>query len=121
MRGPSRGSVRCWVTTAPTLERIQGTREPIAMSEVVVAMPSWPVRSHRPMIEKVMILRCIDAGLPRAICNSVIWNCDSRYHWVLLGFVGVTSAAVAIVATRSDYETTNPRSFVATNDDVRTS
>jgi hypothetical protein len=32
------------------------------MSEVVVAMPSWPVRPHRPMIEKVMILRCIYVG-----------------------------------------------------------
>src|SRR5215831_15361147 len=53
-RGPSRGSVRCWVNTAPTPALAYGQRLPTPMLEVVTAAPIIPVRRHIPTSEKVI-------------------------------------------------------------------
>src|SRR5262245_39523666 len=53
-RGPSCGSVRCWVKTAPTPARAKGQRLPTPILEVVTAAPSIPVRRHMPTRENVM-------------------------------------------------------------------
>jgi hypothetical protein len=53
-RGPSRGSVRCWVSTAPTPAAQYATRAPTAIEDVETAAPIWPVRGQRPMSEKVI-------------------------------------------------------------------
>src|SRR5947209_6862162 len=52
--GPSRGSVRCCVRTAPIPASAQAQRLPTAMAEVVTTAPSIPVLAQRPAIEKVM-------------------------------------------------------------------
>ena len=54
MSGPSRGSVRCCVSAAPTPASAQAQRLPTAMAEVVTTAPSMPVRAQRPAMEKVM-------------------------------------------------------------------
>jgi len=54
--GPSRGSVRCCVRTAPTLASAQAQRPPTAIDEVVTTAPSMPVRAQRPAMEKVMLV-----------------------------------------------------------------
>ena len=51
--GPRVGSVRCWVSTAPTPARAYGQREPTPMLEVVTAAPNIPVRLHMPTNENV--------------------------------------------------------------------
>ena len=51
---PRVGSVRCWVSTAPTPARAYGQREPTPMLEVVTAAPNMPVRLHMPTNENVI-------------------------------------------------------------------
>jgi hypothetical protein len=53
-RSPSRLSVRCCDSTAPRPCESRTQRAPTARSEVVIAAPNAPLRSHRAMIEKVM-------------------------------------------------------------------
>jgi hypothetical protein len=53
-RGPSRGSVQCWVRTAPTPAFAKGQRLPTAIDDVVTARPNMPVRRHMPAIEYVI-------------------------------------------------------------------
>ena len=43
-----------WVTTAPTPGATWMQRDPTAISLVAMAMPNMPVRSPRPMSEKVV-------------------------------------------------------------------
>ena len=52
--GPSVGSVRCCVSTAPTPARAYGQREPTPMLDVVTAAPNIPVRAHFPTSENVI-------------------------------------------------------------------
>src|SRR5262249_24318307 len=53
-RGPSCGSVRCSVKTAPTPARAKGQRLPTPRLEVVTAARIMPVRRHMPTTENVM-------------------------------------------------------------------
>ena len=56
-----------WVTTAPAPGATWMQREPTAISLVAMAMPSIPVRSHRPMSENVVnsmpIMKALPAGI----------------------------------------------------------
>ena len=64
--GPSRGSVRCWVRTAPTPASTCPTRAPTAMSAVAAQAPSGPVRSQRATSAKVTPARpAAGAARPR--------------------------------------------------------
>ena len=71
-RKPSRGLVLAWQITAPTPGATWMQREPTAISLVATAIPNMPVRSHRPMIEKVVnSMPCSNgrSGLSRVLAH----------------------------------------------------
>src|SRR5262245_21863810 len=73
-RGPSRGSVRCCVSTAPTPARAKGQRLPTPILDVVTAAPNIPVSRHIPTTEKVMGVVSTSSGVLSVLHDSIYIN-----------------------------------------------
>src|SRR3954451_16404948 len=83
-RGPSMGSVRFWVSTAPMPARAKMHRLPTLRFGVEIDSPKAPVRPHRPAIENVMpcpllgLLPPRNGGLSRGGRSAIMAAGDTR-------------------------------------------